>query len=194
MPTLSVAGVPSRRRLGAIAAVAACIVVGASGPVGAAGPTGRWGSIGDHHLRAAPALCRYLSTGSGDAELMLLRRIVVRPPVAFARSGTQTIGWRTRIQSRLAGGGSWETTIARPVQKATATTTRAAAFTKQSVGDGSPDFWMDVEGNEFRALVDIIWYRSGDPVGGATLLARPMAQTYDGSPAGSVGTCALGYN
>ncbi len=125
---------------------------------------------------------------------MALRRIAVKAPVVFARSGSQTIGWRTRIQARLLGAGDWTTVIARPVQKASATTGSAASFTAQTIGDGSAGYWLDLEGDEFRALVDIIWYRDGTPTGGATLRAKPMAVTYDGTPSGTSATCRLGFN
>lgn len=181
----------SLRRLGV---VAACLSLLVAAPVGAAGPTGQWGSVGEHRLRATPGACRYVTTGSGETELMALRRIVVKAPVAFARSGSQMIGWRTRIQARLLGAGDWTTVIARPVQRASATTGTAAGFTAQTIGDGSAGYWLDFEGDEFRALVDIIWYRDGAPTGGATLRAKPMAVTYDGTPSGSSATCMLGFN
>ena len=144
--------------------------VGLSGPAVAAGVEGSRGKVGTHHVKRVGGTCVYASGGG----LVVIVDLAVKPPVLFASSGTQTVGWRARVQAReVASGQPWKTVFALPVEKASATTTHAAALHPQHTGDGIRS--SDHIGDDFRVLVDMIWYRTGGPVGGATTLVRRLS-------------------
>src|SRR3954468_5134409 len=58
----------------------------ATGPAAAAtAPTSDYGNTVE---------CRYTADGPGPAFDWRINKFVVRPPVLYAKSGTQTLGWR----------------------------------------------------------------------------------------------------
>jgi len=173
------------RMLGAAAVALAVASLVLSGPAAAAGVEGTWGKVGAHHVKRVGATCVYVST----PDLQSIVDIVIKPPRVFASSGTQTVGWRSRIQARpIASHEAWKTIIALPVEKKTATIGTAAAFSAQSTGKGvGANRYI---GDEYRVVVDMVWYRSGNAVGGAAKLVSRLA-TAGGTPQP---TCIWGGN
>ena len=123
-----------RHRRRSLAAVSLVVVAGSTllvSPVSAATPpTSDYGNT---------VKCYYRAPGSGPAYEFRLKSFTVTAPKVYAKSGTQKVGWKFFVtRSMNWGGGPTKVTYTSPVQKASATTTTAAAFTAKSVDVALP--------------------------------------------------------
>ncbi len=74
--------------------------------------------------------CRYRTSDSGPAYNWWLKKLVVTPPVLYAKKPHQVVGWRFVVTRAIwdDGQGPWTVTYTSPIQKRTATPTSAASF------------------------------------------------------------------
>jgi hypothetical protein len=145
-----------------LAFVASVIV---AGPVAAAtAPTSDYGNTVN---------CRYRASGSGPAYDYVLKRLVVTPPVLYAVKGTQTVGWRFVVtRAEWWGSEPWKVTYRSPIQKRTATTTTAAAFTSKDVDVQLPN----VENQRalvYQVTLKLYRYRADGSVASTTSYLMP---------------------
>jgi hypothetical protein len=155
----------------------------AAGPAAAAGPPTppvdtSSGRVGIHQLidsQATPgARCRYgyqVDTPTFSGYFNGLRRVIQRPPVAYARVGraSQRICYRLLVQAW--DGAAWRMYRATGWQWRTATPTNAADFTERAL---TTDPWNDANFGPFRARVVLRWHAANgvDVVGQAALHPR----------------------
>jgi hypothetical protein len=113
--------------------------------------------------------CNYRTKSPGPAFTAKLRTIVVKPPEVFAKSGTQTVGWRFSVRRTIDEGDypTHEVTYVSPTQKAEATTSTAAAFTTKSVSVGLPTV-EDLRDVYYEIVIKMTWYRADGSVKSAT--------------------------
>jgi hypothetical protein len=105
--------------------------------------------------------CRYVitepSSEIGWTEARLAK-LVVSPPNVLAQSGTQTVGWRFIVKRSLSWDeGPWKITYRSPIQRASATTSSAAAFSKMKVDVTVPN----VENQShvyYEVILKVFWY------------------------------------
>src|SRR5687767_247248 len=91
-------------------------------------PAGTVTAASSNH--GAEARCKYHETSGGKYGWTeaLLKKIAVRPPTLYAKRSKQVVGWRFAVQRSLnRQNGPWAVTYGSPIQKRTATTSRAAA-------------------------------------------------------------------
>jgi hypothetical protein len=157
-----------RRFLPALTVLAGCLAlcVGATAAA-SSGPAMHKGQVGRAYLADNATnpgvLCRY------DADFASFAGVRVDAPFVFAANTTkgvdhQAVGWRFRIQARPAdpGTGPWMPYFLSPVQTATATDQRDAAFHRMSA---SFSHASGVSDNEYRVQVIMLWYRHGAVAG-----------------------------
>ena len=146
-----------RRLLVAALALAALVPMTGIGPASAAATPDYGSSV----------RCKYHTNGNTNQSFTgQFRRIVVTPPEMFAKSGRQTMGWRFAV-TRLIDDGSnsaWITTYTSKVQKAVATTTRAAAFDNMRVGVTVPTGDWSRTDVHYRITLTMFWYRANGTV------------------------------
>jgi hypothetical protein len=103
--------------------------------------------------------CRYQAGGHGPAYDWRINKLVVTPPVVYANSGTQTVGWKFVVtRSKNDDNGPWKITYRSPVQKASATTTHAAAFSSKSVEVAIPAMPENVTFIRYEVTLKLFWY------------------------------------
>jgi len=163
---LSLRHVTGRGRSSQIAvvlALAAAAIV--AGPVAAATPpTSDYGNTVD---------CRYKAPGPGPAYEFRLKKFVVTPPVLYANSGTQTVGWRFVVtRAKNWGGDPWKITYRSPIEKASATTAQAAAFTSKSVDVAIPNV-ENVTSVWYHVTLKLYWYKADGSVASQTTYLMP---------------------
>jgi hypothetical protein len=146
-----------------VLAFAASVI--AAGPVAAAtAPTSDHGNTVN---------CRYRAHGQGPAYDWVLKRFVVTPPVLYAVKGTQTVGWRFVVtRAERWGSEPWKVTYRSAIQKRSATTTTAAAFTSKDVEVQLPD----VENQRallYQVTLKLYRYRADGSVASKTSYLMP---------------------
>jgi len=143
----------------------------ATGPVVGASTAGK-AAPPDH---GSVVTCNYRTNSPGPAFSAKVRRIVVTPPEMFAKSGHQTVGWRFSVRRTIDEGDvpSHKVTYRSPIQRATATTTKAAAFTTQSFGVALPTNVEDERDVVYQVVIRMFWYRSDASVQSATSYLMP---------------------
>jgi hypothetical protein len=152
------------------AGLAAAAVALAVAPVAADTELGHKGTVGQHSLRdtsskgGVKCVFRTLSESNIHWEGGLAR-IDVRPPKMKAVSGRQTVGWRFIVQ-RSKDHGPWKVTYRSPIQKAKATTTTLASFSKMSIKVNVPAASRHENRHFYRVNVKMFWYRSNGTVQG----------------------------
>jgi hypothetical protein len=93
-----------------------------------------------------------------------------------------TVGWWAVVQRY--GGTGWMTVKTGATQKATATKTTAAAFTKRTTKYASPN------DKQHRVVIHIVWYRAeGGTLGGATHTVVHYREQYAGWSRNKTGYC-----
>jgi hypothetical protein len=140
-----------------IAAVCAALAVS---PAAATSPGEVTGTVGEYQVvdtsDTPGAVCRYQTISQSDQGYQIkLQRIGVRPPRMRAVEGSQRVGWRVVVW-RMRRGHDAVVVARSPIQKATATKTRDAAFERIRVAIDAPER-SDVE---YRAVVRMFWYHS----------------------------------
>ena len=127
-----------------------------AGPAAAATPpTSEYGNT---------ATCRYRAPGDGPAFDWRIKKIAVTPPVLYAKSGTQTVGWRFVVTRSMSfGGDPWKVTYTSPIQKASATTSHAAPFTAKSVDVAIPPV-ENVVSVWYHVTLKLYWYKANGSV------------------------------
>lgn len=142
-----------------VASVTATIV---AGPVAAySPPTSDYGNT---------VTCNYKALGNGPSYNFRLKKFVVTAPVLYAKKGHQTVGWRFVVTRSTTD--PWEVTYRSPIQKATATTTTAAAFTTKSVGVTLPDV-ENISQVQYHVTLKLLWYRANGSVKSQTSYLMP---------------------
>ncbi len=135
-------------------ALVALATIASAAPVAAGTPPPDYGST---------VRCKYHTNGNTNQSFTAqFRRIAVTPPQVFAKSGRQTVGWQFNVIRLIDWGGNttWTTTYTSRVQKAVATTTRAAAFNAMRVSVTVPDGdWSDFDVH-YRVALKMFWYRA----------------------------------
>lgn len=145
------------RRALIAASLGLCLTLaGASGPALAGTTPPNYGST---------VMCRYHTNSPGPAFTAKIRKIIVTPPEMFAKSGQQTVGWRYVVQRTIDEGAypSHQVTYKSPIDKASATTAKAANFETMSVGVALPsvDNLRDVT---YQVELKMMWYRANGSV------------------------------
>ena len=108
--------------------------------------------------------CRYKAPGPGPSYEFRIKKFVVTPPVLYATSGTQTVGWRFVVTRSVNWGDDpWKVTYRSPIQKATATTVKAAAFDPKNVDVAIPNV-ENVVAVQYHVTLKLYWYRSNGTV------------------------------
>lgn len=121
-------------------------------------------SLPDH---GSTVRCRYHTDSDTNWSFTAqFRRIVVTPPQMFALSGRQRVGWSFSVNRLIDVGGnqSWTTTYTSPIQRATATTSRAASFDNMRVGVTVPRGDWSRSSVEYTVTVHRFWYRANGTV------------------------------
>ena len=89
----------------------------------------------------------------------LLKKIAVRPPTVYAKSGTQLVGWQFVVRRSLDRTNTpWVVTYRSHIQQRLATTATPAAFDAMRVGVNVP---TDVEWQAFvwyKVTLKVFWY------------------------------------
>jgi hypothetical protein len=158
-------GVPARVGLALVTFAAATVAF--AGPVAAATPpTSDYGNTVE---------CRYRAPGTGPAYDFLLKKFVVTPPKLFAKSSTQKVGWRFSVTRTLGWGtGPTKVTYTSPIQKASATTSHAAAFTSQSVDVQLPNIGdTPYQSVSYTVTLKLFWYNANGTVQSKTVYQMP---------------------
>jgi hypothetical protein len=142
----------------------------AVGPVAATTPAAPASAYGN------TVECRYRAEGSGPAFDWRLNKLGVTAPKVYAKSGTQTVGWRFVVtRSMNYSSGPWNITYRSPLQKRTATTSKPAAFTAMSVGVNLPDVENFVS-VQYRVTLKLTWYRANGTVQSQTSYLMPYME------------------
>lgn len=162
-----------------VAALAAALG-GSASPVAAAA---------SEHGYGAEARCRYTATQSGQYGWTeaLLKRIVVMPPTVFAKkAGGQQVGWRFIVRRSLdREAGPWKVSYRSRIQKAPATKTSAADFSKMGVEVSVPTNVEDQNDVWYRVTLKIFWYRADGSVDSSTTYLFTQYRMYvDGKDQG----------
>jgi hypothetical protein len=126
--------------------------------------------------------CRYHTNADPNWSFTAqFRRIVVTPPRMLSKSGgRQTVGWQFAV-SRLIDEGTSSvstTTYTSKIQKAVATTTRAAAFDNMRVGVTVPTGDWSKSQVQYRILVTLFWYRANGSVQSTASYLISSSYTY----------------
>ena len=109
----------------------------------------------------------------GPAYDWRLNKFVVAPPVVYGNKSPQTVGWRFVVtRATNWGGDPWKVTYRSPIQKASATTTQAAAFTSKSVDVAIPNV-DNVTSVWYHVTLKLYWYRSNGTVASQTTYLMP---------------------
>jgi len=109
----------------------------------------------------AGVLCRYVITEPSDIlgwTAARLDKLVVSPPTVYAQDGAQHVGWRFIVKRSVNWDlGPWQVTYRSPIQKASATTSSPADFSKMRVGVKLPN--VDNPSHVYYILIlKIVWY------------------------------------
>jgi hypothetical protein len=135
--------------------VAAAFV--APAPVGAT-PASNYGST---------ASCRYQVTAEDKLgwTAALLKKIAVKPPTVYAKSGTQKVGWRFIVRRSLQGeNGPWTVTYRSHIQQRLATTSTPADFDAMRVGVNVPTNAYHEYVGVYKVMLKIFWYGANGSV------------------------------
>jgi len=117
--------------------------------------------------------CRYRAGGHGPAYDFKLKRLVVTAPVVYAQKPTQTVGWRFVVtRAEWWGTDPWKVTYRSPIQKGTATTTKAAAFTTKTVDVQLPNV-ENTRALYYHVTLKLFWYRADGSVQSKTSYLMP---------------------
>ncbi len=168
MRTTMISGGHSLRRsvtLGLVLAALATIV--AVGPAfGATAPPDYGSSV----------RCRYVTNSPGPAYEARIRRITVSPPVMFANSGPERVGWRFVVRRTIDAlwpdYPSHHVTYRSPIQTAQATTANAADFETMSVGVVLPTV-EEPRYVSYQVVIRMIRYRADGSVRSTTSYLMP---------------------
>jgi len=154
---------PAPMILGLTLAALAVVVSGAPVLAGSVAPN--YGST---------VTCNYRTNSPGPAFNANVRKIIVTAPKVFAKSGHQTVGWRFSVWRTIDEGDhpSHKVTYRSPIQRATATTTRAAVFNTKSVGVALPNV-EELRNVSYQVVIRMIWYRANGSVQSATSYLMP---------------------
>jgi hypothetical protein len=157
------------RRPSRVASLALVLIAiaGIATPVSAATPpTSDYGNTAE---------CRYRAPGNGPAYNWRLSRLVVKPPVLYAKKRSQQVGWRFAVNRSIwADGqpGPLKVTYRSPIQKRTATPTNAANFTTQDVDVALPN-GVSERDVEYTVTLKLFWYRSDGSIGSRDTYLMP---------------------
>jgi hypothetical protein len=135
------------------------------------------GDRGDH---GAQGQCRYASTQvPGWSGGMRLKRVTVQPPTLFSDGGPGQVGWRMLVQHRY-DSARWERIFASGIQRAEATPTSAAPFTRMTALIDSPMVVKDESGAfvgvDYRVILRFYWFA---PDGSIERVERTRLASYD---------------
>ena len=126
----------------------------------------------------AQAICRYTRTEGGKYGWTeaVFKKIVVKPPTLFSNSGaSQRVGWQFVVSRSIFnedGFGPWQVTYSSPIQKATATPTKAAALSKLTVGVTVPVVGQ-FESVFYQVGLKALWYAPNGKVQSKTSYVFP---------------------
>ena len=185
------------RKVGTAALMALLACVLAAGTVSADTELGHKGTVGPHSLKDTysngGARCTYVKTFESEtSKWWRVSWIKVRPPVMKAISTKQTVGWRFVVQ-RSEDHGPWETTYRSPIQKATAYSNSAAAFSAMRIKVIVPPPSSQFSNrHHYRVIVKMMWYRAdGSQRGSARHLVDFYREKVDGEvfPGEEDGSC-----
>jgi hypothetical protein len=121
-------------------------------------------------------LCKYRTNSPGPAFTARLKRINVSPPAMLAKSGQQTVGWRFVVRRTIdevwRDYPSHHVTYRSPIQKATATTVKAADFDSMGVDVALPTT-VDPRDVYYEVVIRMTWYRPDGSVNSAISYLMP---------------------
>ncbi len=138
--------------------------------------------------------CRYKAPGHGPAYDFRLKKLVVTPPVLYAKKSQQVVGWRIVVtRATNWGHDPWKVTYHSPIQKASATPAHAAAFDAMSVGVTIPNV-DNVTSVWYHVTLKLYWYRANGSVQSKQSYLMPYLKLIENGQYGDYeNVCAAGF-
>jgi hypothetical protein len=123
--------------------------------------------------------CRYKAPGNGPSYNFKLKKLAVTTPTLYADSGKHKVGWRFIVTRTMNfGSGPSKVTYRSPIQKATASTTEAADFSKMSVDVGLPNV-ENLTSVSYTVAMKLFQYKSDGSVKSKTTYQMPYMSIYE---------------
>lgn len=123
--------------------------------------------------------CYYKAPGNGPAFNFKLKSFTVTAPKVYAKSGTQKVGWRFSVTRTMNwGGGPSKVTYTSPVSKASATSSKAAAFDSKSVDVQLPNIGdTPYQSVSYTVTLKLFWYAPNGSVQSKTTYLMPYMKS-----------------